>query len=104
MEKKTIFQNKLIHWFLEWLVYRLIDLKINLNRNNFKPGDLLKYNWKAKVILWSIIKKGLKPRVMLEYLYPDNLRVEFEDGDTCSSFWLRKLYFWEKWYYEKTIS
>ena len=69
-----------------------IQFKLHLfeNTNKFKNGDMLVYNWKAKILIDSAIKDKLEPRKFVNYLYKDKSNVLFEDGDSCASFWVKK--------------
>ena len=73
----------------------VIDFQIKYemfdNRKCFKNGDVVKYNWKAKVYIKSAIKDKLEPRVVKNYLYKDNSGVEFTNGDGCDPFWVSKV-------------
>ena len=67
------------------------------NRNKFKRGEWLKYNWKAKIMLDTLIKERSEPMQFQEYfINSENVEnVLFTDGYSCSPFWVRRLYFWE---------
>lgn len=78
-----------------WIVSVMIKFDLFHNKKKFKPGDNLKYNWKAKVYIWSAIKNKLEPRTMTNYLYKDNTGILFENGESCDPFWVRKLHWWE---------
>lgn len=85
-----------------YLVLRaVVQFQINngmfAHQNCFERGQWLKYNWKAKVVIYSAIKDKLEPRQFDKYLYkyPDK-NVQFDNEDSCSAFWVRRLYFWER--------
>jgi hypothetical protein len=97
---------KLINWiygkarhFIHALLAAVIQFQINNemfnNHNKFKRGDWLKYNWKAKIYIDTVVKKKSKPRQFDKYIFSGD-NVEFTDGDSCSAFWVRKLHFWER--------
>jgi hypothetical protein len=99
MKNKTSITHKARHIF-----YGLLRAVINFqlsnnlceNHNKFKRGDWLKYNWKAKIIINTVVKReGNKPRQFEKYIISGD-NVEFINGDSCSAFWVRRLHFWER--------
>lgn len=72
------------------------------NHGKFKPGDKVKYNFFAKVMIPSIAKqKGYEEGhvfVVKDYFEWSKKKqsIEFEGGDGCDVFWIRKLYVWER--------
>lgn len=66
------------------------------NIGKFQPGDLVRYNWFAHVVIKSVIKD--KTYKFLKYNSSSYCSFIASDGqeDSCDAFWLRKKYFWEK--------
>ena len=98
MKRLTWIYGKARH-FIHALLTAVIDFQIHydlfFNYNKFKEGDWLVYNWKAKIIIDTVVKReGNKPRQFSHYIMKGE-NVEFKDGDSCSAFWVRKLHFWE---------
>lgn len=80
----------------KWMANFILTHFPHRNDGRFKKGDVVKYNWMAKSIIGSAIKNKLKPMTVERHLYSDKSNVEFTNLDSCASFWVRKLYFWEK--------
>lgn len=98
MKNKTLITHKARHIFYA-LLRAVIQFQINNgmfeNHNKFKRGEWLKYNWKAKICIYSAIKDKLEPRQFTKYII-EGENVEFTNGDSCSAFWVRRLHFWER--------
>ena len=99
MAKKT--HRDILHFFLKWIVNLMIKNGIGFNVGKFKKGDLVVYNWRAQVMIWSVVKdhQGILPVAkVIEYRNSreqDTDGIEFPDlkyGGTTGSdaFWLRK--------------
>lgn len=88
--------HNLLHLILRAIVKFQLKNGMFKHQNCFKHGQWLKYNWKAKVMIYSAIKNKLGPKQFDKYLYkyPDK-NVQFINKDSCSAFWVRKLYFFE---------
>lgn len=78
---------------VQWIIYWSIFYPwIN---GSYKKGDRVKYNWMAKIQIYSTLEKMNKTRIVTKELYQSKSNLEFTDGDSCAKFWVRKLYFWE---------
>lgn len=96
-----------LHWYkgksFAWnLVQFLINFNLFQHRNKFKEGDIVRYNWKAKVHLSSLFKNGWISSgnlLVTDIKYKDRSGVEYkaygDDDGSCDPFWLRKAYWWE---------
>ena len=93
--------KNLIHSWLYRLVFFCIKKGWFTNAGKFKQGDLVKYNWKSRVYINSIYEgnKGKVFQVESTKLYTDESDIVYfsndSNKDSASSFWLRKLYWWE---------
>lgn len=98
MKNKTSITNKaryIFHALLRMIINFQINNDLCTNHNKFKPGEWLKYNWKAKIIINTVVKReGNKPKQFAKYILKGE-NVEFTNSDSCSAFWVRRLYFWE---------
>jgi hypothetical protein len=97
---------------LHWLVWQLIKFGFCHNKGKFKPGDLVKYNWKAWTYIHLAIdlpKRGIlvvegyskwsKDQSHCEYT---RLNDPTHDIKACDTFWLRRIYWWESIGYSKS--
>lgn len=96
-----------LHWYKGYsFMWNLIQFIINFNlidnRGKFKEGDLVKYNWRAKIHLKSLFDNGwitTEALVVTAITYSDKSGVEYitpkGEPNGCDPFWLRKLYWWE---------
>lgn len=89
----SAFLNLLVQWLI---TYSVVYPKIFGNNGKFKVGDKTKYNWKAKVQIWSITERKNIIETVNKICYSDKSGLEFESGNSCASYWMRKTYFWEK--------
>lgn len=81
--KRKLFKKAVVHF--------IIDNEWSQNRDRFKPGDQVRFNWRAKAFILSAIKDDInKTFVVSKILYSDQSGVEFTNGDGCDPFWLRK--------------
>lgn len=100
-----------LHWYkgksFRWnLVQFIINFNLISNNGKFKEGDVVRYNWMAKVHLgkyflkdgknvWNrnlMVTKVLnKYKSNIEYMVCDT--PEIKSG--CACFWIRKAYWWE---------
>lgn len=81
------------YWLLRGVI--LFQIKTKLFENRYlKKGQLVKYNWKAKVKIKNAIKDNVG--TIMEVDGFNGSTVEFTNGDRCDPFWVRKLYWWEK--------
>jgi hypothetical protein len=96
------FKN-LVHYIGYAIVHFIIVKGLFQNTGKFKPGDIVKYNWKAryylgKTFLNSQHKNGLKQIVSI-ITYKDGSQAanyvdmddETEEG-SCDVFWIKKAY------------
>lgn len=72
-----------------------IKYELFTNRNEFQKGDIVVYNWKAHLAIKSAIVDKTTPMIISEIMYKDNSGLEFSNGDSCDSFWVRKIRFYE---------
>ncbi len=79
--------NKLLKKYIEFELRN----KINTHHYKFNKGDIVKYNWKAKIMIYSAIKDKLKPMEVLNQCYSDGSGLDFINGDSCAAYWVRKL-------------
>ena len=86
--------KKLFYALLGEIIHLQIKWDLFTNENKFKRGEWLKYNWKAKIVIDTVVE-GVGPRQFERYTLSGS-NVEFTDGDRCSPFWVRRLYFWER--------
>jgi hypothetical protein len=99
-----------LHWykgksFLWNLVQFIINFDLINNDGKFKEGDVVRYNWMAKVVLGKKFLNGeevwRKSLLVTEVLYSSKSNVEYlvllnsEVQGSCAMFWLRKAYWWE---------
>jgi hypothetical protein len=66
------------------------------NTGKFKVGDKVKYNWMAKVMIASVVKRKEDKTLTVSKVICNGQNVEFEECSGSSAFWLRKAYWWEK--------
>lgn len=88
--------KKLSHVFY-WLLCGVIRFQINnglFENKNLKKGQLVKYNWKAKVKIKSAIRDNIHSVMKVKGF--DGSIVEFTNDDSCDPFWVRKLHWWER--------
>lgn len=97
MKNKTSITHKIRHFFYA-LLRAVIQFQINNNlfaREYLPIGAWVVYNWKAKIMIDTAIKNKMQPKRIAKYIYETDKNIEFTDGDSCSPFWVRRLYFWE---------
>lgn len=92
-------KSRLLYNLVQWM----IDKDLFHHRGKFKPGDIVVYNWKAKMHIASAIEDDLEPRVIMNIIYEDGSGLEFADGDTTDPFWVRKAHWWESWRYYRIM-
>ena len=90
--------KNIIHYILYWYVYWQIGRGLYQN-THFKKGDIVKYNWKAKVVIDTLyqrdknklkeIKMIIKCKDGSGYFNYIDLVDRTEGG--CDSFWLRRV-------------
>jgi hypothetical protein len=95
---------KIKNWILNKLAYLvgvMIRKRLFVHQGKFKEGDIVIFNWKARVTIASAIREQLGPHIIINIIkYKDNDGIEWKDhkyyGTSGSdAFWLRKIYFWE---------
>jgi hypothetical protein len=81
-----------------FLVHFFITHKLFSNVGQFKKGDLVRYNWKAKYYIGLIYqeKKGIYTIRNITKYTDGSEAAEFGDYTGCDVFWIRKIYPWEK--------
>jgi len=85
------------HYFLYWLVFKMIASGKFTNIGRFKPGDKVKYNWRAKVYIGHIHsqEKGVLTfqRVCDWSTSGSNCYYVDSKGEVsgCDVFWLTKI-------------
>jgi len=99
-----ITEDNWFYWLLHGLVQWMIDKDLFHHRGKFNPGDIVVYNWKAKIYIASAIENDLEPRTVVDVIYDDKSGLEFIDGDTTDPFWMRKLHWWESWSYFRIMN
>ncbi|MEZ2446082.1 hypothetical protein AB6805_30410 [Chitinophaga sp. RCC_12] len=75
--------------FKKAIVQFIIDNDLWHHRGYFKPGDKVRYNWKARVYL-SLTNEDNSTFTVDEILYRDKSGVSFQEGSGCDPFWLRQ--------------
>lgn len=90
-------RTPLLHLLVQWLItYSVIYPKLFSNDGKFKPGDKTVFNWKARVQIYSVINHKIRVETVSQVCYLDLSGLDFESGNHCAAFWMRKAYFWEK--------
>ena len=91
---------------LKWLIdYKLVFISCFSNQGRFKEGDVLTYNWKAKISLAPLVAKKPKVRIVKSVKRHKNQdTIYFMCGDLSACFWQRKLFFWEAMKWRKEIN
>jgi hypothetical protein len=88
----------LLHLIVQWYItLSIIYPKVFSNYGSFKPGDLVVYNWKAYIQIYKGFDKMPRVRQIERIEYSDKSGLKFKNGESCDAFWVRKLWFWEKW-------
>lgn len=87
-----------LRYVIAWIIWLSTFSDYIANRGKFKVGDRVKYNWMAKVQLYSPNYHGDFEgiRAVTEILYHDESGLQFSDDTSSDPFWVRALYFWEK--------
>ena len=80
--------------FLGWLVSLMLKYRVFLNHGKFKAGDLVTYNWRAYVFIYSAIHGRTFPVNVVSVRHKDKNYIEMTDiaygGTTfADAFWLR---------------
>lgn len=97
------------HPILYPLVSRvIIPLELFNNHGKFKPGDKVKYNLFAKIVIGRIEEiKGGTVYTIDDYepwsTSKSNVRFTYDENSGCDVFWIRKLYPWERWAFFKNF-
>jgi hypothetical protein len=95
---------KIKNWITNRLAYIVgVMIRENLftHKGKFKIGDIVTYNWKAKIIIASAIKDYPGPHIITSVIsYTRSDGIEWKDHkfygtSGADAFWLRKVYFWE---------
>lgn len=91
-------KSLILRYLVAWIIWLSTYSDWVANRGRLKVGDKVRYNWMAKVQLYSLFRyeKYNITHTVSEILYKDGSGIEFEDGSGSDPFWLRKIYFWEK--------
>lgn len=99
-----------LYWYkgksFRWnLVQFIINFSIINNNGKFKEGDIVKYNWMAKVQLGERFLREKKAYnkllIVTKILNKSESNVEYMHAldpqgiGSCACFWLRKAYWWE---------
>jgi hypothetical protein len=100
--KPTI--KNIVHRVLYAIVHWMILYRLFHGYGKLKEGDFVRYNWKAKVYIRTVYDREPEVRQISKiYTYSDGTEncdfkplKDGEYGGGCDSFWLRKLYFWER--------
>lgn len=79
------FRKALVHFFIDNGYFR--------NVNRFKIGDQVRYNWKAKISIWSAIDEKWGQTFVVTKIWANGQNVDYysdEYGEGgCDVFWLR---------------
>lgn len=73
-----------------WIVSLIINNGLRTNKGEFRKGDRVKYNWKAKVFIPEEIDEDT--RVVADVIsMGDSDNIKFTDKDHSDAFWLRRV-------------
>lgn len=86
-----LYDNPVLVLIVNWIIKK----KMFDTKGKYKIGDRVRYNIFAKIVIWSVIKDKMYTRT-IESIWSNGVNVDFTDGGGCDSFWIRKIYFWER--------
>lgn len=90
--------KNIIHYILYWYVYWQIERRLFQN-THFKKGDIVEYNWKAKVVIPTVFSyKGGKYKEITKITQCKDgsafcyyLDLDCKEEESCDAFWLRRV-------------